>query len=92
MRTTFAALFTFIIGLIIGHYNLFPVSTIRTLKSSLTGAAPIAQVAATTDTDLISWIGRERRQLFENFTRQVDVVMVGDSLTWLAEWSDIFQD
>jgi lysophospholipase L1-like esterase len=33
---------------------------------------------------------RERTSLFHNFGRQADVVMVGDSLTDGAEWSEIF--
>jgi len=70
----------FIAGMAIGDFKPVPI-----INSAFTQAAPAPEVSP-----LDSTFYRLREPLFTAFAPTTKIVMAGDSLTDLAEWSDIF--
>lgn len=79
--TVIAAVLAFAYGLGIQKYKLFPLKQLVQLKKKLRGVRV---------EDLVTPFYVARSSLFELFPRQVEVVMVGDSLTGYVEWGDLF--
>ncbi|MEO6279900.1 GDSL-type esterase/lipase family protein [Roseateles sp.] len=73
---------SFLYGVCIQKYKLFPLKQLVQVKKRLQGPAAVDS--------LVLPLHVSRRSLFELFPRQADVVMVGDSLTGYVEWDDLF--
>lgn len=81
-------IFFLTLGYLLGALNvykqIFPFEQIRLVKS-------VSTVKYTGNNSLpvnLNW--QDRREQFEIFGRQADVVMIGDSITHLGHWNDIF--
>jgi lysophospholipase L1-like esterase len=66
------------------YKQIFPFDQIQLIKSILT----VKNTEKITIPANLSW--QERRDQFEIFGRQADVVMIGDSITHAGHWDDIF--
>lgn len=73
---------TFIYGLLVGKYQIFPHDLLVDIKYLLTGTDVQAKRSA----------GYYHKVSFfqQNARRQYDLVFVGDSITELADWQDLF--
>ncbi|MEP5731887.1 MAG: GDSL-type esterase/lipase family protein [Sulfitobacter sp.] len=69
----------FLVGVLVGHTKAFPFDVLRAAKIAILGPDLTPDPA-----------GVARSGLFDSFVRDVDVVMIGDSLTARGTWSDIF--
>lgn len=72
------AIFSFTYGALVGRHEIFPFNQILYLKRAAVGG--YNEVAAL----------NPREEQFRIFTPQVDVVLIGDSLTERGIWNDIF--
>lgn len=85
--TAAAIVAAFAYGLAAGHFAIFPFGLLQSVKQ-VVGFNP-AQ-SAQPSPDPVTWITAERRVQFSAFEPQADVVMLGDSLTWLGDWNAMF--
>ncbi|MFK7835618.1 MAG: GDSL-type esterase/lipase family protein [Sulfitobacter sp.] len=69
----------FCAGVLVGHTKVFPFDVLRSIKLAVLGPDLTPDPA-----------GVARRGLFETYTPDVDVVMIGDSLTERGLWADAF--
>ena len=68
---------TFVYGVAVGTYRIFPFEQLRYVRNLVRPAAPVNEAP------------RFRTTLFEVFSPDVDIVMVGDSITAMGAWSDV---
>lgn len=80
----FVLAFGYLWGGLTVYKQIFPVEQIRLVKKVLTGKYTANNSLPANP----NW--KERREQFEIFGRQADVVMIGDSITHAGHWDDIF--
>jgi lysophospholipase L1-like esterase len=80
----FVLSFGYLWGGLTVYEQIFPFEKIRHLKNKLTGKHTVNNSLSANP----NW--KERREQFEIFGRQADVVMIGDSITQGGHWDDIF--
>jgi len=78
----------FIYGVTVGHYGIFPFKSLKVAKAALTGTVSHAAARPLTHDRRVNI--RNRAAIQREFNSPADIVMVGDSITDYAEWSDIF--
>lgn len=87
LRTLFLTIVVpsvFLYGVVVGRYEAFPFAYLQDAYAAATGRhAPAVRWA----TDPLY---HHRVSLFDSVRPSADVVMVGDSITQLAEWRDLF--
>lgn len=90
---------TFACGVYVGHFRVFPFKELRVAKNALVGSPAGATRQSPLQNRRMNSQERGRRLNFlnridihEGYSTRADVVMVGDSLTDYAEWSEMFPD
>lgn len=78
----------FMAGIAVGHYQFFPYQQLRLVKNIVTGTVPAPSVQSADRARRMSI--QARVSIHEDFDSRSDVVMVGDSITDYAEWSEMF--
>jgi len=76
-------LIAFAWGVLTQRLNIFPYHQISFLYSLFLPSSPVRE-------SFLSPQWKARKESFDNFHPQADVVMIGDSLTDWAEWQDMF--
>ncbi len=75
MRVLFIVVLVFITGLLFGHYKPFPLNHISQLKHALTNKDNSRHLST--------------KRLFEAVDRNVDIVILGDSISAAGRWQDL---
>jgi GDSL-like Lipase/Acylhydrolase family len=88
MRRQFAycvvALILFSSGVVVGHYDLPPIAALRLLKTTFFGSAKPDPRKYDSPHYL------SRRAMFQVLSGPADVIMLGDSITELGIWTELF--
>ncbi len=84
---------TFVYGLVVGTYKIFPFKQILYVKQLVTGKATVAELALQArERKRFEAYYLDRKSLFEKQNTHADIVMVGDSLIDGAEWDELLPD
>ena len=85
-----ALLVAYAYGIVTAQYKIFPYDIVREIKQFITSDTnAIAAKKNENDSQKISYHVK-RKSFLEEHVREVNVVMLGDSLTDNAEWTDLF--
>jgi len=79
---------TFAYGVTVGRYHVFPFSHLKAAKSFVLGPAGVKSVDAEFDGRRRNFLNRIAIHMA--YASNADIVMIGDSITDYAEWSEIF--